>query len=237
MRIADATDVLLAILEQAGLGHDIDAAVLSGDQFGAAGADAVLEAEIRTALGDPHRPIGAIGHIRHSVLQFARRVLDEQRRRHPRHIEVAVGGDPIIAHVIPSHGVDPIGESFRLYARTGKPPVSAAVAVGGIRRVIRLRVIRRRIIRRRWVIVRWRRCIHRRRDANEDAVAPATATAVPAPTAAAVPTATMPASTATMPISVGGRRGDGEQTREYNRGGWDFTEGSKHGGQLHWRYG
>jgi hypothetical protein len=42
MRIADAADVLLAVGKQAGLRHDIDAAILAGDQLGAARADAVL---------------------------------------------------------------------------------------------------------------------------------------------------------------------------------------------------
>ena len=49
-----------------------------GNELRAARPDAVLQAEIGAALGHPFRAVRTVGHVRHAVLQFARRVLGEQ---------------------------------------------------------------------------------------------------------------------------------------------------------------
>ena len=92
MRVADALDVFLAVLEHAGLGHDVDALVLAGDQLGTAGADTVQQAEIGARFGDPMRSVGAVRDVRHAVRSSLEFLGGEKRGRHPGHIEMAIGG-------------------------------------------------------------------------------------------------------------------------------------------------
>src|SRR6185437_7224454 len=128
MRVADPADVLLAVGKEAGLGHDVDAAVLPRYQLGAARADAVLEAKIGPILRHPHRPVGAVGDVRHTLLQFARRLRREKVGRHPRHVEMAVSRNPVVAHgnfpscVSPPSAWFALGYSFNPQPAAGKRP-------------------------------------------------------------------------------------------------------------------
>ena len=90
-----ALNALLAVSEHAGFGHDVDTLVLAWHQFRAAGSDAVQQAEIGARLGHPLRTVRPVVDIRHAVLEFARRLVGEERRRHPRHIKMAVSRNPV----------------------------------------------------------------------------------------------------------------------------------------------
>ena len=101
MRVGRAANVLLSVLEEAELGHLVDAIVLAGDIGRTARTDAVFEPEIGAVFGDPLRTLRPVLDIGHAVLEIAARLRDEQIRRHPRHIEVAVGRYPAVLHVLP----------------------------------------------------------------------------------------------------------------------------------------
>ncbi len=66
----------------------------------AAGADAVFEAEIGAVLGDPLRPLRPVLDIGHALLELAACLGDEQVGRHPRHVEMAIGRDSAVLHVV-----------------------------------------------------------------------------------------------------------------------------------------
>src|SRR5689334_25094450 len=120
MRVADAADVLLSVLEQAGLRHDIDAPVLAGHQLCPTGANTVLQPEIGAILGHPHRPIRTIGDIGHAVLQLARCILGKECRGHPWHVEMTVSGYSVVAHCCSLQMKKPAGISFRRSPAPGK---------------------------------------------------------------------------------------------------------------------
>ena len=100
MRVAAAPDVALAVLVHAGLGHLVDPVVLPRDKGRAARPDTVLQPEIGAVLGDPLRPLRPVLDIGHALLQLAARLGHEQVGRHPRHVEMAIGRDPAVLHVV-----------------------------------------------------------------------------------------------------------------------------------------
>src|SRR5205085_20727 len=80
--------------------------ILPRDVLRAARPDPVDQPEIGAVFGDPLRPVRPLLDIGHPLLHLARGVLDEQLRRHARHVEVAIGGDALVMHgAVPSDGV------------------------------------------------------------------------------------------------------------------------------------
>src|SRR4030095_2109539 len=98
VRIGRPPDTLLAVVVQPDRGHLVDAVVLPGHQLGAAGADAADQTERRPVLAGPVRTVRAVDDERHALAQRRRGVGREQVVRNPRHVDVAVGGDPRILH-------------------------------------------------------------------------------------------------------------------------------------------
>ncbi len=72
--------------------------------FRAARPDAVLEAEGGAVLAGPVRPVRPVGHEGHALLHRRPRLGDEQVRRHPAEIDMAVRGDTFVLHDGSSHG-------------------------------------------------------------------------------------------------------------------------------------
>ena len=116
MRVVAAGLALLGVGIETVLGHDVDADVLSRDMLRAAGADAVEQPEIGAVLGDPLRPVRPVLDIGHALLEVAPGVLDEQSRRHPGHVEMAIGRDALVMHGA-SFGLECAWESISRLAR------------------------------------------------------------------------------------------------------------------------
>ena len=99
--VRDAADALLAVIVETGGGHDVHPVMLAGDIFLAGRPHAVDEAEGRAVLARPERAVRPVRGEGHAVLERRRGVRGEQIRRHPGQVEVAVGGNPRVAHVAP----------------------------------------------------------------------------------------------------------------------------------------
>src|SRR5439155_4187184 len=89
---------LLAVLVQPDRGHLVDAVVLAGNQLLAARAHAPDQAERGAVLAGPVGPVGAVDDVRHAIAQRCRGVRREQVVGDPRHVDMAVSGDPGIVH-------------------------------------------------------------------------------------------------------------------------------------------
>jgi hypothetical protein len=98
VRIARPANALLAVLVEAGRGHDVHPQLLARLVLRARRAHAAREAERCAVLGDPSRPVRPVGHIRHAVLQGGGRLGDEQGGGQPDQIEMAIRGDPVVGH-------------------------------------------------------------------------------------------------------------------------------------------
>ncbi len=59
-----------------------------------------LSPKLAPFLADPLRPLRPVLDIGHAVFEFARRLGDEQVGRHPRHVEMAVGRNSAVLHVV-----------------------------------------------------------------------------------------------------------------------------------------
>jgi len=92
----------LASFVEPGLVHDVDAVVLPRHIFRAARADAVHQPRNPRRSWRPMRPVRPVLDIGHPLLQRARGVLDEQLRRHARHVEVASAEMRLYCMVVPS---------------------------------------------------------------------------------------------------------------------------------------
>ena len=97
-RIGRTGDPLLAVLVETGRGHHVHAVVLAGHVLGAGRPHAAPQAEARPVLGGPVRTVGTVVDVGHAVLERRRRVRREQIGRDPGQVDVAVGGDPLVAH-------------------------------------------------------------------------------------------------------------------------------------------
>ena len=119
MRVAATTDVPLAVLVHAGLGHLVDPMVLTRNKGRAARPDTVLQSEIGAVLGDPLRPLRPVLDIGHALLEVAPRFGHEQVGRHPRHVEMAIGRDPAVLHLVfPAQLIE--GYCRALYSPSGR---------------------------------------------------------------------------------------------------------------------
>src|SRR2546427_287469 len=96
--IGRAPNALAAVGEEAGGRHDVHALVLPGHVLLPGRAEATDEAEAGALLRGPVRPVGAFDHVRHPVLHRGRGVRREQVGGQPGKIDVAIGGDPTVAH-------------------------------------------------------------------------------------------------------------------------------------------
>src|SRR4029077_17206057 len=81
--------------------HDVHAVVLAGLVLGAGRPHAAPQAEARAVLGGPEGTVGSVLDVGHAVLERRRRVRGEQIGWDPGQVDVAVGGDPLVAHDAP----------------------------------------------------------------------------------------------------------------------------------------
>src|SRR5499427_11044875 len=96
--IRRATDALLAILVEPGIGHDVHTVVHAGDVLLAGGPHAVHEAERRAVLAGPVRPVGTVGDVGHARLHGGGGVGREEIGGNPGEIDVTVGRDAGVVH-------------------------------------------------------------------------------------------------------------------------------------------
>ena len=105
MRIARPAQALFEIVAvEAGLGHLVGAQLLAGDMRRAGGADAAAQSVLGTGVVGPAlHPVRILGDVGHQVLELLRRVRGEQVGRQPKHVEMTVCRDTLIA---PGHSPD-----------------------------------------------------------------------------------------------------------------------------------
>ena len=120
VRIGHALDALLAVVVEAGAGHDVHAMVLARDVLGPRGAHAVQEPERPAVLARPVGPVRTISHVRHARLERRGRARREEVGRHPRKIQVAIGGDPVVFHGVPPSGASGSADYSTALARDGR---------------------------------------------------------------------------------------------------------------------
>ncbi len=101
LRCGRPRDALLAVLVEPGLRHHVDAMMLARLVLLARGPHAAPQPEVRAVPGGPVRPVRAVGHVGHAVPERGRGVRGEQIARDPRQVDVAIGGDPLVAHDAP----------------------------------------------------------------------------------------------------------------------------------------
>src|SRR5262249_60493840 len=82
---------------EAGLEHPLDVLGKSALDAVEAEAEAAVHPEL-LVLGEPAGPVVGLPHLRRPVAELRRPVLDPQVAGHPGHIDVAVGGDDLVAH-------------------------------------------------------------------------------------------------------------------------------------------
>jgi hypothetical protein len=96
--IGQATDALLAVVVEPGLGHAVGAMNAAGDVLASGRAHAVHEPQIGALLRNPHLALGPVDDVRHPVSHVGGGAGDEEIGGKPAEIEVAVGGDHLVAH-------------------------------------------------------------------------------------------------------------------------------------------
>ena len=96
--VGEAADALAAVVVEPGRGHPIGAMDLAGNVLAARRAHAVHQAEVGPALGDPLLALGAVGDVRHPILQCGVRIGGEQIGREPDQINMAIGRDEFVPH-------------------------------------------------------------------------------------------------------------------------------------------
>src|SRR5262249_17504861 len=96
----------------------------------------------RALLRHPPRSARTVGDVGHPVLQGGRRSLREERRRQPAEIDVAVGGNHLVAHLNPPRAGERTrwnttalgrarkGSSARSTARVRRPIIRAMTTRG-----------------------------------------------------------------------------------------------------------
>src|SRR5215469_7590656 len=98
MWIRRTTDAFLAVVVQTDGRHFVDPIVLSRHQLLTGRADAAYQPERRPVLARPVRAVRPVHHVRHAFAHGGRGVGGEQIGGDPRHVDVAVGGDPCVVH-------------------------------------------------------------------------------------------------------------------------------------------
>ncbi len=116
VRVARAADAFDTGLIQPGLGHAVGAVLLAGLVFPAGRADAGDQPEGGAVAGDPLLAVRSFADERHPLLELARRFRGEEIRRQPDHIEMAIGGDSLVLHVLHLPAAGPIISDRALFA-------------------------------------------------------------------------------------------------------------------------
>src|ERR1700730_1942505 len=122
VRVPRAADAVETGLIQSGLRHAVGAVLLAGLVFSACRADAGDQPEGGAVARDPLLAVRSFADERHPLLELARRLRGEEIRRQPDHIEMAIGRDSFVLHLLPLPTADQIISNRELLPMDWRAP-------------------------------------------------------------------------------------------------------------------